>query len=161
MSSFLRRAMVVTRARSAERRSTGGRVSARTTAAASNGSASIRSHASASRTSGRAKNDASPATRNGTFRSSSAAATSRPWRQPEPTTTQIRSGSVSPAERRASISRAAAWAWARSPSQRQKRTAPPPLGGDSACSPRSAWTAVPTTGPNRCWPGSSTSSAAG
>ncbi len=83
MSSFRRRAIVVTRARSAERRSTGGRVSARTTAAASNGSASIRSHASASRTSGRAKNDASPATRNGTLRSSSAAATSLPCRQPD------------------------------------------------------------------------------
>ena len=92
MSSFRLRAIVVTRARSAERRSIGGRVRARTTAAASNGSASIRSQARRSRTSALAKNDASPASRNGTLRSSSAAATSLPCRQPEPTTTQIRSG---------------------------------------------------------------------
>ena len=63
MSSLRRRAIVVTLARSTDRSSTGGRVSARTTAAASVGSASIRSHASASRTSGRPKKAASPAKR--------------------------------------------------------------------------------------------------
>ena len=53
MSSLRRRAIAVHRARSIERSSTGGRVSARTTAAESVGSASIRSQASTSRTSGR------------------------------------------------------------------------------------------------------------
>ena len=55
MSSFRRRAIVVQRARSTERNSTGGRESARTAAAASVGSASRRSHAITSRTSGRWK----------------------------------------------------------------------------------------------------------
>ena len=75
MSSLRRRAIAVQRARSIERSSTGGRVTARTTAAESVGSASIRSQASTSRTSGRWKRAASPAKRNGTRRSSSAAAT--------------------------------------------------------------------------------------
>ena len=53
MSSLRRREIVVSRARSTERSSTGGRVSARAAAAESSGSASIRSQAIASRTSGR------------------------------------------------------------------------------------------------------------
>ena len=60
MSSLRRRAIVVSRARSAERSSTGGRVSARAAAAESPGSASTRSQAIASRTSGRWKSAAGP-----------------------------------------------------------------------------------------------------
>ena len=65
MSSLRRRAIVVQRARSTEGSSTGGRVSARTTAAESPGSASARSQAIVSRTSGRPKNAAEPATAEG------------------------------------------------------------------------------------------------
>ena len=75
MSILRRRAIVVSRARSAERNSTGGRVSARAAAAESSGSASTRSQAIASRTSGRWKSAAGPARWNGTPRSSIAAAT--------------------------------------------------------------------------------------
>ena len=75
MSSLRRRAIVVSRARSAERSSIGGRVSARAAAAESSGSASTRSQAIASRTSGRWKSAAGPARWNGMPRSSIAAAT--------------------------------------------------------------------------------------
>ena len=61
MSSLRRRAIVVSRARSTERSSTGGLVSARAAAAESSGSASTRSQATASRTSGRRKSAAGPA----------------------------------------------------------------------------------------------------
>ncbi len=92
------------------------------TAAESVGSASIRSQARTSRTSGRWNRAASPAKRNGTRRSSSAAATRRASRHPEPTITQTASGRTSPAASRCSISRAAAWASARSSLQRQNLT---------------------------------------
>ena len=122
MSSLRRRAMVVQRARSTERSSTGGLVSALTTAAESVGSASARSQAIASRTSGRPKKAADPALRNGTFRSSSAAAISRLSRAEAPVSTQISSGRLSPDASRPSISRATACASARSLAQRQNRT---------------------------------------
>ncbi len=134
MSSLRRRAIVVQRARSTERSSTGGRVRARTTAAESFGSASARSQAIASLTSGRPKNAADPALRNGTLRSSSAAAISLLSRAEAPVSTQIPSGRLSPDASRCSISRATACASARSLSQRQKRTAPgsPPSLGATA-----------------------------
>jgi hypothetical protein len=74
MSSLRRRAIVVSRARSAERSSIGGRVSARAAAAESPGSASTRSQAIASRTSGAGKSAAAPETWKGMPRSSIAAA---------------------------------------------------------------------------------------
>ena len=77
MSSLRRLAIVVQRARSPDRSSIGGRVTALTTAAASLESASRRSQARASRTSGRWKSAPSPRKRNGTPRSSKAAAISR------------------------------------------------------------------------------------
>src|ERR1700761_8271422 len=58
MSSLRRRAIVVSRARSPGRSSTGGRVSARAAAAESSGSASTRSQAIASRTPARWKGEA-------------------------------------------------------------------------------------------------------
>ena len=96
MSSLRRRAIVVQRARSTERSSTGGRVSARTTAAESFGSAIARSQAIVSRTSGRPKNAAEPALRKGMLRSSSAAAISRLSRPPAPATMQTSAGRASP-----------------------------------------------------------------
>ena len=63
MSSLRRRAIVVQRARSTERSSTGGRLRARTAAAASVGSASSRSQAITSRTSGRWKKAPGPLSR--------------------------------------------------------------------------------------------------
>src|ERR1700748_3178215 len=57
-----RRAIVVSRARSPERNSTGGRVSARAAAGESSGSARTRSQAIVSRTSGLAKSAAGPGT---------------------------------------------------------------------------------------------------
>jgi hypothetical protein len=63
MSLLRRRAIVVQRARSTGPSSTGGRISARTTARESCGSASRRSHASRSRTSERSKNPAPPTSR--------------------------------------------------------------------------------------------------
>ena len=80
MSSLRRREIVVSRARSAERSSIGGRVSARAAAAESSGSASTRSQAIASRTSGRWKRAAGPERWNGMSRSSIAAATAPPRR---------------------------------------------------------------------------------
>ena len=81
MSSLRRRAIVVSRARSAERSSIGGLVSARAAAAESSGSASTRNQAIASRTSGRWNSAAGPAMWNGTPRSSIAAATAPPLRR--------------------------------------------------------------------------------
>ena len=78
MSSLRRRAIVVSRARSAERSSIGGRVSARAAAAESPGSASTRSQAIASRTSGRWNSAAGPERWKGMPRSSIAAATAPP-----------------------------------------------------------------------------------
>ena len=78
MSSLRRRAIVVSRARSPERSSIGGRVSARAAAAESSGSASTRSQAIASRTSGRWKSAAGPERWKGMPRSSIAAATAPP-----------------------------------------------------------------------------------
>ena len=98
MSSLRRRAIVVSRARSAERSSTGGRVSARAAAAESSGSASTRSQAIASRTSGRWKSAAGPERWKGMPRSSIAAATGPPSRAGSSTSTQISSGEVPVAE---------------------------------------------------------------
>ena len=124
MSSFRRRAICVQRAMSTERSSTGGRASARTTAAASVGSASSRNHASTSRISARRKNAVSPTTRWATARSSSATATACPSREIAGTSTAIWPGDTpSPAISR-STSAAADWAWARSLAQRQNATSP-------------------------------------
>ena len=94
MSSLRRRAIVVSRARSAERSSTGGRVSARAAAAESSGSASTRSQAIASRTSGRWKSAAGPERWKGMPRSSIAAATGAARWAGSSTSTQIASGAV-------------------------------------------------------------------
>ena len=121
MSSLRRLAMVVRRARSAERSSTGGRVSARAAAAESAGSARTLNHAIASRTSGRWNNAAGPDMWNGIPRSSIAAATG-PLCSWSSTSTQISSGAIPPAIK-CSASRATAWAWARSLLQRQNLAA--------------------------------------
>ena len=94
MSSLRRRAIVVSRARSAERSSIGGRVSARAAAAESSGSASTRSQAIASRTSGRWKSAAGPERWKGMPRSSIAAATGAAVGAGSSTSTQISSGGV-------------------------------------------------------------------
>ena len=142
MSSLRRRAIVVQRARSTERSSTGGRVRARTTAAESLGSARARSQAIASRTSGRRKKAAEPALRKGTLRSSSAAVTSRPSRPAGPVITQSWAAVAAPEASRCSISRATACAWARSLAQRHSRTSRPP-----ALSPRRVGLAAGRRGP--------------
>ena len=121
MSSLRRRAIVVSRARSAERSSTGGRVSARAAAAESPGSASTRSQAIASRTSGRWKSAAGPERWNGMPRSSIAAATGPPFAPGSSISTQISSGEV-PVASRCSTSRVTACACARSFVHRQKRS---------------------------------------
>ncbi len=92
MSSLRRRAIVVSRARSAERSSIGGRVSARAAAGESPGSASTRSQAIASRTSGRWKSAAGPERWKGMPRSSIAAATGPPLAAGSSISTQISSG---------------------------------------------------------------------
>ena len=92
MSSLRRRAIVVSRARSAGGSSIGGRVSARAAAAESAGSASTRSQAIASRTSGRWKSAAGPERWNGIPRSSIAAATGPPRSPGSSIRTQTSSG---------------------------------------------------------------------
>ena len=124
MSSLRRRASCVRRATSTERSSTGGRLSARTTAPESFGSASARSQASTSRTSARWKYAAAPQVRAGTARSSSADAITAPSPFTDRTSTAIRSGGTPPAIS-CSASAATACAWARSERARQKRTRPP------------------------------------
>ena len=133
MSSLRRRAIVVSRARSPERSSTGGRVSARAAAAESSGSASTRSQAIASRTSGRWKSAVGPERWKGMPRSSIAAATAPPCLAGSATRTQICSGAGPPAIR-CSTSRATACAWARSLAHRQK----PSRGSRQRCSSGSA-----------------------
>ena len=121
MSSLRRREIVVSRARSPERSSTGGRVSARAAAAESSGSASTRSQAIASRTSGRWKSAAGPERWKGMPRSSIAAATAPPCLAGLVDEDADLLRRRSPPAIRCSTSRATACAWARSLAQRQKR----------------------------------------